>query len=105
MRAAGWDIRHLPTLRLTHHTGRTERPDLFAQNSYSKVLYARKHFRPPARAVFRAALALRHALRWAGFAAPSLLRPALRERVAAEGLALLVVLGLAAPRYRPYAGP
>ena len=104
VRAAGWDIRHLPTMRLTHHTGRTERPDLFAQNSYSKVLYARKHFRLPGRLAFRAALALRHALRCAGFAAPALLRPALRERVAAEGLALRVVLGLAAPRYRPYAG-
>jgi N-acetylglucosaminyl-diphospho-decaprenol L-rhamnosyltransferase len=103
VRTAGWDIRHLPTLRLTHHTGRTERPDLFAQNSYSKVLYARKHFRPPARGVFRAALALRHAVRWVGLALPALRRPELRERVAAERLALLVVLGLEAPRYRPYA--
>jgi GT2 family glycosyltransferase len=103
VRDAGWDIRHLPTMRLTHHTGRTERPDLFAQNSYSKVLYARKHFRQPARTVFRAALALRHALRCVGFAAPALRRPELRERVAAERLALLVVLGLTPPRYRPYA--
>ena len=93
VRDAGWDIRHLPTMRLTHHTGRTERPDLFAQNSYSKVLYARKHFRLPARTVFRAALALRHAVRCVGFAAPALRRPELRERVAAERLALLVVLG------------
>ncbi len=103
IRAAGWDIRHLPAMRLTHHTGRTERPDLFAQNSYSKVLYARKHFRLPARTVFRAALALRHAVRWIGFAAPSRRRPELKERVAAERLALLVVLGLVPPRYRPYA--
>jgi N-acetylglucosaminyl-diphospho-decaprenol L-rhamnosyltransferase len=103
VRAAGWDIRHFPTLRLTHHTGRTDRPDLYAQNSYSKVLYARKHMGVPARAVFRAALALRHALRWAGLALPALRRPELRERVAAERLALLVVLGVEAPRYRPYA--
>jgi N-acetylglucosaminyl-diphospho-decaprenol L-rhamnosyltransferase len=103
VRTAGWDIRHLPTLRLTHHTGRTERPDLFAQNSYSKVLYARKHFGPLARGTFRAALALRHAVRWVGLALPALRRPELRERVAAERLALLVVLGLEAPRYRPYA--
>jgi N-acetylglucosaminyl-diphospho-decaprenol L-rhamnosyltransferase len=103
VRAAGWDIRHFPTLRLTHHTGRTERPDLYAQNSYSKVLYARKHFAPPARAAFRAALALRHALRCAGFALPALRRPEVRERLAAERLALLVVLGLTAPCYGPYA--
>lgn len=103
VRAAGWDIRHFPTLRLAHHTGRTERPDLYAQNSYSKVLYARKHFAPPARAAFRAALALRHALRWAGLALPALCRPELRDRVAAERLALFVVLGVVPPRYRPYA--
>jgi GT2 family glycosyltransferase len=103
VRAAGWDIRHFPTLRLTHHTGRTERPDLYAQNSYSKVLFARKHFALPARTVFRAALALRHGLRWAGFAALSLRRAELRERAAAEWLALLVVIGAVAPRYRPYA--
>ena len=104
VRTAGWDIRHLPTLRLTHHTGRTERPDLFAQNSYSKVLYARKHFRPPwpaARSGPRWPSATRSA-GW-GFALPALRRPELRERVAAERLALLVVLGLEAPRYRPYA--
>jgi N-acetylglucosaminyl-diphospho-decaprenol L-rhamnosyltransferase len=103
VRSAGWDIRHLPTLRLTHHTGRTERPDLFAQNSYSKVLYARKHFGAVGRVAFRAALALRHAVRWLGLSLPALRRPELRERVAAERLALLVVLGLQPPRYRPYA--
>ena len=94
VRAAGWDIRHFPTMRLTHHTGRTERPDLFAQNSYSKVLYARKHFSLRRRVAFRAALALRHGLRCGGFALPALRRAELRERVAAERLALLVVLGL-----------
>jgi N-acetylglucosaminyl-diphospho-decaprenol L-rhamnosyltransferase len=103
VRAAGWDIRHFPTMRLTHHTGRTERPDLFAQNSYSKVLYARKHFRLGRRVAFRAALALRHGLRWAAFVLPALRRSELRERVAAERLALLVVLGAVGPRYRPYA--
>jgi GT2 family glycosyltransferase len=103
VRRVGWDIRHFPTMRLTHHTGRSERPDLFAQNSYSKVLYARKHFALPSRTAFRAALALRHAVRMAGFALPALRRPDLRERVTAERLALLVVLGLASPRYRPYA--
>jgi N-acetylglucosaminyl-diphospho-decaprenol L-rhamnosyltransferase len=103
VRAAGWDIRHFPTMRLTHHTGRTERPDLYAQNSYSKVLYARKHFALPARTAFRAALALRHALRCAGFAVPVLFGRGVRDRLAAERLALFVVLGLTAPRYRPYA--
>jgi GT2 family glycosyltransferase len=105
VRAAGWDIRHFPFMRLIHHTGRSERPELFAQCSYSKVLYGRKHFSPPAQAVFRGALALRHALRWAAYAPLALRREDLRERAAAERLALLVVLGLVAPKYRPYAGP
>lgn len=104
IRAAGWEIRHVPCLRLVHHTGRSERPDLYAQNSYSKVLYARKHFSPAARAGFRAALALRHGLRCALFLSRALRRRELRERAAAERLALLVVLGVKRPRYRPYAG-
>lgn len=104
VRAAGWDIRHFPTMRLIHHTGRTERPDLYAQNSYAKVLYTRKHFSLPARAAFRTALALRHALRWAGFALlPASPTGERGERLAAERRALLVVLGLKGPAYRPYA--
>ena len=103
IRAAGWDIRHFPTMRLTHHTGRAARPDLFAQNSYSKVLFARKHFTRPAALGFRAALALRHAVRYAGFAPRAQRRPELRQRAAAERLALRVVLGVEAPPFRPYA--
>jgi hypothetical protein len=76
---------------------------LYAQNSYSKVLYARKHFSAPARLLFRAALALRHAVRYAGFAPLRARKPELEQRVAAERLALLVVLGVSAPPFRPYA--
>ena len=54
IRRAGWGIRHLPVMTVVHHTGRSARPDLFAQNCHSKVLYARKHFRGRAqRAVSR----------------------------------------------------
>ena len=38
-------------------------PDLYAQNSHSKILYARKHFSARGPRRFRAALALRHAVR------------------------------------------
>ena len=103
IRAAGWDIRHLPGMVLTHHTGRASRPDLYAQNSYAKVLYARKHMTPAAASGFRAALALRHAVRYAGFAPRARSRPDLEQRVAAERRALRVVLGLEPPPYRPYA--
>jgi GT2 family glycosyltransferase len=103
VRTAGWDIRHFPSMRLTHHTGRAARPDLYAQNSHSKLLYARKHFTRPGRLLFRAALALRHAVRYAGFAPRAPRRPELRQRVEAERLALKVVLGVSAPPHRPYA--
>jgi GT2 family glycosyltransferase len=103
IRAAGWDIRHLPGMVLVHHTGRAMRPDLFAQNSYAKVLYARKHMSPRAAAAFRAAIALRHAVRYAGFAPRARSRPELGQRVAAERRALRVVLGVEPPPYVPYA--
>ena len=105
LRAAGWDVRHLPTMRVIHHTGRSARPDLFAQSSFSKLLYARKHFSVLGRVAFRAALILRHAVRVASMAPLARARAGLRQRVAAERLALLVVLGLAPPPFRPYRGP
>jgi GT2 family glycosyltransferase len=102
LRAAGWDIRHFPLMRVTHHTGRSARPDLYAQNSFSKLLYSRKHFSRPAQVAFRAALVLRHAVRAAGFAPAAAVNPALRMRLSAERRALLVVLGLLPPPFRPY---
>jgi GT2 family glycosyltransferase len=101
LRRHGWDVRHLPVMTVYHHSGRMARPDLFAQNSFSKVLYARKHFSPPRRGAFRSALAARHALRVAALAPAAALRPRLRTRVEAERRALAVVLGLAPPPYRP----
>jgi GT2 family glycosyltransferase len=100
-RAAGWEIRHLPRARLVHHTGRMLRPDLYAQNSYSKVLYAQKHFRAAGRSTFRAALALRHAVRVAMLAPLALVRPDRRLRLRAERQALAVVAGLTPPQFRP----
>jgi GT2 family glycosyltransferase len=101
LREAGWDIRHLPLMTATHHTGRSARPDLFAQNSFSKLLYARKHFRAPARLAFHFALVLRHAVRLALLAPQLALRPALRSRASAERRALSVLLGLDPPPFSP----
>lgn len=104
IRRAGWGIRHLPLMTVVHHTGRSARPDLFAQNSHSKVLYARKHFRGGRSALFRAAIALRHALRLAMVAPVALVRPAMRPRASAERRALMVVIGAAAPPFHPHGG-
>jgi GT2 family glycosyltransferase len=101
IRAGGWEVRHLPVMRVIHYTGRSSRPHLYAQNSHSKLLYARKHLRPAHRAAFRTALAIRHGLRFAGLAPLGVVRSSLRTRIAAERLALLVVLGLAPPPFRP----
>jgi GT2 family glycosyltransferase len=101
LRAAGWEIRHLPVMTATHHCGRMARPDLYAQNSHSKLLYASKHFSAGRAAAFRAALAVRHGLRLAALGALALSRRELRDRVAAERRALSVVLGLAPPPFAP----
>jgi GT2 family glycosyltransferase len=101
LREGGWDVRHLPLMTATHHTGRSARPDLFAQNSFSKLLYARKHFRAPARLAFHFALVLRHAVRLALLAPQLALRPALRSRASAERRALSVLLGLDPPPFSP----
>ncbi len=60
---AGWGVSHLPTMTVTHHSGHAPGPDLTAQQSYAKVLFARKHYGRARAVSIRAALVLRHALR------------------------------------------
>jgi N-acetylglucosaminyl-diphospho-decaprenol L-rhamnosyltransferase len=95
-RAAGWEVRHLPQMTITHHTTPSTRPDLVAQLSWSKLLFARKHYRRGTAAAIRVALAVRHLLRVVAL----VLRPrGRRERLPAERHALAVVLGVAAPPF------
>jgi hypothetical protein len=64
IKRAGWDVFHLPAMTITHHLGnRDVRPRMVAQDAYSRRLYARKHFSPPHRLAFLAAVAARHAIR------------------------------------------
>jgi GT2 family glycosyltransferase len=94
VREAGWEVRHLPVMRILHYGGAPS-PRLVAQGAFSRLEYARKHFgRLEARA-FRAAVALHHLVRFLGFAC----RPGAKERVAAERRALQVALGLAPPPF------
>lgn len=86
---AGWDVRHLPTVEILHHAGGYDAPRL-AQLTYSKLLFAQKHFGPLGRATIRLALVLRHGIRWAALAG----RPGNgRERSQRERGALAVALG------------
>ena len=95
-RQAGWDVRHLPVMTITHHTSKSYSPDLLAQLSYSRLLFARKHLsRRNARAM-RRAVALNHLVRVAALGAASALPGVPRARARAERRALSVVLGRAA---------
>lgn len=96
IRAAGWDIRHLPVMEVVHHEGKPT-PARVAEECHSRVLYARKHFdRLPALAI-QAALTLKHALRLALIAGPALVRPRWRHRARCEAHGLAVLLGVMKP--------
>jgi N-acetylglucosaminyl-diphospho-decaprenol L-rhamnosyltransferase len=96
IRAAGWDIRHLPLIEATHHCGPST-PQRVAEECHSRMLYARKHYGRGRAMAIRAALALKHALRLGLLAAPATLRPALRARVRADAFGLAVLTGAMRP--------
>jgi GT2 family glycosyltransferase len=64
IKSAGWDVRHFPWMTILHH-GATVGvdPRIESLSAYSRVAYARKHFSPVHRAVYRGTLLLRHGLR------------------------------------------
>jgi N-acetylglucosaminyl-diphospho-decaprenol L-rhamnosyltransferase len=89
---AGWDIRHLPVMEIVHHCGGYA-PERVAELCHSRVLFARKHFRPLRAASIRAALALKHTVRLLLLAAPSVVSRATRARLRGEAYGLAVALG------------
>jgi GT2 family glycosyltransferase len=94
IRDAGWEVRHLPVMRILHHGGKPN-PRLAAQASFSRMQYAGKHFGRLEALTYRVVLALHHSARLAGMA----LRPGTRERRTHELRALKVVVGLAEPPF------
>jgi N-acetylglucosaminyl-diphospho-decaprenol L-rhamnosyltransferase len=67
IKGAGWQVRHLPRMTIVHHAGKGGvRPRMVAQEAYTRRQYAHKHFGPLHRALYLAALGLRHLLRAAG---------------------------------------
>jgi GT2 family glycosyltransferase len=103
---AGWRVAHLPVMSITHHSGHAPGPDLCAQLSYAKILFARKHGTWASVALTRAALALRHGLRALAGTIVGPRRPSLAARGRAERHALAVVLGLTRPPFHEHApGP
>lgn len=98
-RRAGWDVAHIPAMTVIHHTSRNPRPDLAAQMSYAKVLFARKHYGKGRAGAIHLSLALRHALRATAAAILARVRPGWREHALAERRALAVVLGRSEPPF------
>jgi hypothetical protein len=94
---AGWDVRHLPVMTVTHHAGRRDRGDLMAQLAYSRSLFARKHHGVFGALGIRAALSLGYLLRMLTRLPFAPFDAAARERFAAEARALRVMLGLGRP--------
>lgn len=94
---AGWDVRHLPVMTVTHHAGRRDRGDLMAQLAHSRSLFANKHHGRLRALGIRAALAVGHLLRIALRAPGALVKAASRERIGAEARALRVLLGFGEP--------
>ena len=98
---AGWDVRHLPVMHVTHHAGGWGSPALIAQLSFSKLLFARKHYGAPTRIAIRTALVIRHTLRAMLLTPVVLAKPGLRIKAAGERAALGVALGIARPQVGP----
>ena len=65
LKAAGWEIRHVPLVTIVHHAGRGGAdPRLAAQDAYSRIQLARKHYSPARTLGIRCALGLGYLLRW-----------------------------------------
>lgn len=96
MKRAGWDVRHLPLMTITHHAGKGGvRPKMSAQDAYTRMQHARKHFSGSHRAAYAAALILGHVVR----AIAGGLGSGQSGRRAAARAALRVLIGLDSPPF------
>jgi GT2 family glycosyltransferase len=95
---AGWQVCHLPVLRIVHHAGKAGiNARMEAQSAYARRQYARKHFSPLHRVAYLGALLTRHVLR---SVYPGDGEYAAQRRAAARR-ALAVLTGRAAPPFGP----
>ncbi|HTD58125.1 MAG TPA: glycosyltransferase family 2 protein [Solirubrobacteraceae bacterium] len=99
-KAAGWDVRHIPRMVITHHCVPSTKPELVAQLSYAKLLFARKHYRRSQAAAVRVALAARHVVRVIWLTIMPRPDGASRARLLAERRAFAVVCGIAPPPFQ-----
>lgn len=96
MKRAGWKVCHLPAMTIVHHAGKAGmRPKMWAQDAYTRMQHARKHFSPVHRLVYAAALGLGYAAR---AVAPVLDESRTGRRNGARA-ALRVLTGLESPPF------
>ena len=94
IKRAGWEVRHMPTLTIVHHAEKAGvRPKMAAQDAFTRVQFARKHFSPLHRLAYYTALQLRYMTRFITA------RDSERRKAAAS--AIRMVLGLDDPPYGP----
>jgi N-acetylglucosaminyl-diphospho-decaprenol L-rhamnosyltransferase len=90
LKRAGWEVRHLPLMRIVHHAGKGGvSPRMASQDAFARVQYSQKHFAPLHRGLYRSALGVGYAMR---AVRPGEKRPAARA-------ALRTLLGLADPPF------
>ena len=64
IKAAGWEIRHLPSMTIIHHAEKAGiKPSIESLIASSRMLYARKHFSPAHRLLYFGAVLLGASLR------------------------------------------
>jgi GT2 family glycosyltransferase len=93
VREAGWEVRHLPVMRILHYGGKPNRK-LAAQASFSRLEYAAKHMGVARRLAYRSVLAMNHGSRVLVLALAGR-----KQRLVFEWQALKVVLGLMQPPF------
>lgn len=64
IKLAGWDIRHLPQMTILHHDRKAGvKPHIECLGAVTRKMYARKYLSPGHRAMYTAAVMLRHVVR------------------------------------------
>jgi GT2 family glycosyltransferase len=63
IKTAGWEVRHLPLMTIFHQGKEDVKPSIERLQAYTRALYARKHFSPLHRVLYKGALMLRLLLR------------------------------------------
>jgi N-acetylglucosaminyl-diphospho-decaprenol L-rhamnosyltransferase len=98
IKRAGWRVVHLPDITIVHHAGKSGvQPRMRAQDAYTRLQYARKHFNRAHRYAYLAAIASGYVARTALGRGP--------HAQAMRSTTRLVVATLSGSAAPPFAGP